>query len=495
MRKHRKEGDNRKRNRQLSRRKIRMEEQKQVQLPQAFVERMKESLGAEADAFFASYDSARAYGLRCNPLKLEKDQFEALMPFALEPVSWAKEGCYYKETDRPGKHPFHEMGLYYIQEPSAMCVVEVADPKPGEYVLDLCAAPGGKSTQIAGRMEGEGLLVCNEIVPNRAKILSQNIERLGVKNAVVLNHSPQELEQKFASFFDRIIVDAPCSGEGMFHKEEAALTEWSPENVAMCAARQKEILACGVNMLRPGGVLVYSTCTFAPAEDEEMVSWLLETYADLALVPIDTEALGIAEGSLTGTGRIWPHRQKGEGHFVAKLKKRGELLPHRTSVSLTAGLSGQEAVGNSGKGKKGKKDRAAEGTNAWNCFEEFAAQELCCELSGRRLEFGDQLYLVPEGMIDLKGLKVIRPGLHLGTNKKNRFEPSHALALVLHAFEAVQVFETEEPEKYLRGETLSCDPDLSGWTLITYQGQPIGWGKANRGIMKNHYPKGLRINW
>ena len=172
-----------------------------------------------------------------------------------------------------------------------MCVVEAADPKPGEYVLDLCAAPGGKSTQIAGRMSGEGLLVCNEIVPNRAKILSQNMERFGVKNAVVLNHSPQELEVRFSSFFDRIIVDAPCSGEGMFHKEEAALTEWSPENVAMCAKRQKEILECALHMLRPGGVLVYSTCTFAPAEDEEMVRWLLESYPELELLPIDTAAL------------------------------------------------------------------------------------------------------------------------------------------------------------------------------------------------------------
>lgn len=472
-----------------------MEKQIRTQLPHEFVERMKERLGTEADAFFASYDSPRAYGLRRNPLKMEREQFEAQMPFSLEKVSWAQEGYYYQEAERPGRHPFHEMGLYYIQEPSAMCVVEVADPKPGEYVLDLCAAPGGKSTQIAGRMAGEGLLVCNEIVPNRAKILSQNIERLGIKNAVVLNHSPQELEQRFASFFDRIIVDAPCSGEGMFHKEEAALTEWSPENVEMCAKRQKEILACAVNMLRPGGVLVYSTCTFAPAEDEEMVEWLLKTYPELELLPIDTQVLRISEGSLSGTGRIWPHMQRGEGHFVARLKKCGESLPHREHATFTAGFSVQETVRSAGKGKKGKKDRtSAESGNVWKCFEDFAAQELRCDLSGRRLEFGDQLYLVPEAMPDLKGLKVVRPGLHVGTDKKNRFEPSHALALALHTSEAAQVWETDEPEKYLRGETLSCDPSLKGWTLITCQGQPIGWGKADRGIMKNHYPKGLRVN-
>ena len=471
-----------------------MEEQIRTQLPQAFVERMRQRLGAEAEAFFASYDSPRAYGLRRNPIKMERGQFEALMPFALEKVSWAQEGYYYQESERPGRHPFHEMGLYYIQEPSAMCVVEVADPKPGEYVLDLCAAPGGKSTQIAGRMAGEGLLVCNEIVPNRAKILSQNIERLGIKNAVVLNHSPQELEMRFASFFDRIVVDAPCSGEGMFHKEEAALTEWSPENVEMCAKRQKEILACAVNMLRPGGVLVYSTCTFAPAEDEEMVDWLLKTYPELELLPIDTQALGISEGSLPGTGRIWPHMQRGEGHFVARVRKRGELTRHQTTGLLSA-MNTERPSRDAGKGKKGNKGRTgAEGVNAWNCYEEFARQTLCCELTGRRLEFGEQLYLVPDEMPDLKGLKVVRPGLHLGTNKKNRFEPSHALALALNVSEAVQVWETEEPEKYLRGETLSCDPALKGWTLITCQGQPMGWGKADRGIMKNHYPKGLRIN-
>ena len=477
----------------LSRNKNKMEEQIRTRLPQEFTERMRESLGSEADAFFASYDSPRAYGLRRNPLKMEKELFETQMPFVLEKVSWAAEGYYYEETERPGRHPFHEMGLYYIQEPSAMCVVEVADPKPGEYVLDLCAAPGGKSTQIAGRMAGEGLLVCNEIVPNRAKILSQNIERLGIRNAVVLNHAPQELEARFTVFFDRIVVDAPCSGEGMFHKEEAALTEWSPENVVMCADRQKEILASAVKMLRPGGVLVYSTCTFAPAEDEEMVAWLLAEYPDLELVPIDTKALGISEGDLPGTGRIWPHRQRGEGHFVARLKKRGTVLP-RQNTGFAAAMSVQEAAGGRGKGKKGKKDRpGADHGNAWSCYEDFTAQNLNTVWSGRRLQFGDQLYLIPEEMPDLKGLVVVRPGLHLGTNKKNRFEPSHALALALQSSEVKQLYETEEPEKYLRGETLACDPSLKGWTLVTCQGQPMGWGKADRGVMKNHYPKGLRI--
>lgn len=468
-----------------------MEEQVRARLPQAFVERMRESLGDESEQFFASYDSPRAYGLRRNPLKMERGQFEAQMPFSLEKVSWAKEGYYYACEQRPGRHPFHEMGLYYIQEPSAMCVVEVADPKPGEYVLDLCAAPGGKSTQLAGRMAGEGLLVCNEIVSGRAKILAQNIERFGIKNAVVLNHSPQELTAAFGAFFDRIVVDAPCSGEGMFHKEEAALTEWSTENVMMCALRQKEILACAVRMLRPGGVLVYSTCTFAPQEDEEMAEWLLAEYPDLELLPIDAKAFGISEGTFFGTGRIWPHRQRGEGHFVARFQKRGDLAQKER---LTA--EGHEKRRCAEKGKKKKGSRAgADDQNVWSCYESFAWQSLRCELSGRRQLFGEQLYLLPEAMPDLSGLRVLRPGLHLGTVKKNRFEPSHALALALQPSDVAQVYETKEPEKYLRGETFSCSPKLSGWTLVTYLGQPMGWGKASGGVMKNHYPKGLRINW
>ena len=370
-----------------------------------------------------------------------------------------------------------------------MCVAQIADPRPGEAVLDLCAAPGGKSTQLAGRMAGEGLLVCNEIVPNRAKILAQNIERMGIRNAVVVNHSPQELEAGFPAFFDRIVVDAPCSGEGMFHKEEAALTEWSVENVQMCAGRQQEILACAVNMLSPGGVLVYSTCTFAPAEDEEMVRWLLETYPDLTLQPIDTAALGISDGTVAGTGRIYPHRQRGVGHFVARLKKDGMRMVRQPEV-----LSADP--GRTRRDKKGKKNTGSvSSADAWAAYDMFAQQNLCCELTGRRQMFGDQLYLVPQEMTALDGMKVLRPGLHLGTDKKNRFEPSHALALALRADQVKQTCETDQPEQYLRGMTMNCDPSLEGWILVTYQGMPLGWGKASRGVVKNHYPKGLRIHW
>ncbi|MDD6038208.1 MAG: RsmF rRNA methyltransferase first C-terminal domain-containing protein [bacterium] len=454
-----------------------MEEQSvKERLPKAFLDRMKDALQGEFEEFLASYESPRAYGLRYNPLKTDAKSFEEMMPGLLGRVPWAAEGYYYDCAMRPGKHPMHEAGLYYIQEPSAMCVVEVLDPKPGEVILDLCAAPGGKSTQIAGRMGGKGLLVCNEPVANRAKILSQNMERMGVRNAVVTNAFPWDLENCYPCFFDRIVVDAPCSGEGMFHKEEAALTEWSQENVTLCSNRQRQILESAWKMLKPGGTMVYSTCTFAPAEDEEMVIWMLDTYADAVLSAIDTRMLGISDGSVEGTGRIWPHKQQGEGHFVARFRKKGE------SVEVPDVWTSPP---------KKKEKRGEE----WKEFEEFAKDTLTVELSGKRTVFGDQLYLMPMEQPDIKGQKVLRPGLHLGTRKKNRFEPSHALALALRAEEVTVSFETTEPERFLRGETLNCPPELKGWVLITSEGVSLGWGKASSGVIKNHYPKGLRINW
>lgn len=271
----------------------------------------------------------------------------------------------------------------------------------------------------------------------------------------------------------------------MFHKEEAAIAEWSPEIVARCAARQQEILECALHLLRPGGVLVYSTCTFAPAEDEDMVAWLLENYPELELSRIDTDALGISEGTIPGTGRIYPHRQRGEGHFVARLKKRGELTARRWPEELTEKPGKKEKKGGAG----------AKAADDWKEYEAFEKMYLSKTPAGRRLAFGDHLYLLPENLPDIRGMKTLRPGLHLGTNKKNRFEPSHALALALHSSEAVQVWETDSPLNYLRGITLSCDQALEGWTLVTWQNQPMGWGKASRGVLKNHYPKGLRITW
>ena len=464
-------------------------------LPELFAERMKELLGEEYEAFEASYGNERSQGLRANLLKGDKEQFSKLADrFGLRPVAWAKEGFYYDGDTRPGKSPYHEAGAYYIQEPSAMAVVELLAPEPGERVLDLCAAPGGKSSHAASRMRGEGLLVSNEIHPARARILSQNMERMGCKNGVTVCSDPAGLVAYFPGFFDRIIVDAPCSGEGMFRKDEEARTQWSPENVALCAARQQEILNCAAAMLRPGGKLVYSTCTFAPEEDEGAVERFLASHPEFSIGE-GREVPGASQGrpqwveggreELSRTFRIWPHKADGEGHYLAVLRKTGE----------------DDGTWKR-KGPKYLKDKAVWKEYEGFCRELFTEPERYLDREEYIL-FGDQLYLLPPQMIDLAGLKVVRPGLHMGTMKKNRFEPSHALALSMKEEEAVRRFSMKadgmEAVRYLKGETLrieeakNCDLNgQKGWVLMTVDGWSLGFSKLAGGILKNHYPKGLR---
>lgn len=477
-----------------------MPEEKKIMLPQLFMERMETMLQGEYDDFLAAYEKERWYGLRFNPLKTDKETFLKRMPFALEPVAWAEEGFYYRPEQQPGKHLFHEIGAYYIQEPSAMAVAEVLAPAPGERILDLCAAPGGKSTQIAGKMRGEGLLVSNEIIPGRAKILSQNIERMGIANAVVCNETPERLAAFFPSFFDKILVDAPCSGEGMFRKDETAIAEWSPEQVKLCAERQRMILEQAVFMLKPGGTLVYSTCTFSVEENEDVIGGFLKEHPEFSVAEAEQEKF-FEPGRREHTMRLWPHKLAGEGHFIAKLKKAGTLVLTENYVNHDAGDGYSRMAEGSGR-KKEKK--ASDDIGPCRAFlrEELGLSDTAyagLEKRGIFLPFGEQVYLVPRQMIPLKGLKVIRPGLHLGTNKKNRFEPSHALALYLSQDMVQKHYEMtkEQAESYLRGETFACGESVSGreqkgWTLLTISGYAAGFGKAGNGQMKNHYPKGLR---
>ncbi len=469
-------------------------------LPADFVNKMKNLLGEEFDDFINSYDKPRAYGLRVNTLKVSIDDFVRQAPFKLSKIPWAPDGFYYSPDCEPGKHLYHEAGLYYIQEPSAMLPAVLLDPKPGERILDLCAAPGGKSTQIASAMKGSGLLVANEIHAGRAKILSQNIERMGIKNCVVLNENPAQLEAHFNEFFHGILVDAPCSGEGMFRKNPEARNEWSPDNVSLCARRQLNILDSAAKMLMPGGRLVYSTCTFSPEENEQVIEKFLLEHPEFEIISptsLQNENLkdsfdqGRPSWTLTGIEdvskaiRIWPHKVQGEGHFVAVLKKNEAPIQELSYDNFAVR---KELHRNYKKNPdKSKLD----------FYMDFARQFLTSFPDRGFSLFGEHLYIIPEGMISLDGLKVVRPGWHLGTFKKNRFEPSHALALSLNPQAVKQCINldsnSDDIYSYLRGEAISCS-DQKGWTLVLVDGYPIGWGKASNNVLKNHYPKGLRLH-
>ncbi len=427
-------------------------------LPEAFLNRMMTQLGPEYPAFLEALERPRAVALRLNPGK----QPEKLPDFVGDPVPWEPLGYYYDPQARPGLHPFHEAGVYYLQEASAMAPVALLDPQPGERICDLCAAPGGKSTQIAGRLRGQGFLLCNEINPKRAKILARNIERMGVANALVTNEHPKRLADRFPGWFDRVLIDAPCSGEGMFRKEEAAVTDWSPETVQMCARRQGEILHSGAQMVRPGGRLVYSTCTFAPEEDEMAVEAFLESHPEFTLEAVEAPWF---ESKTPGMYRMWPHKLLGEGHFAAVLRKAGE---------------DQEEISTLAREKLPKE---------WSAF----ARDLGIQLPpGKALIFGQSLYWAPAELPDLRRLKVLRPGLELGTVKKDRFEPAHALALWLDDCARTVDMEPDSDDliAYLHGDVVPSD--RKGWCLIRVGGCAIGWAKGDGNVLKNHYPKGLR---
>lgn len=503
-------------------------------LPQDFLNRMEKMLREEYPAFLESYETERYQALRVNTLKAECEEITGKMPFSLTKVPWAASGYYYTAGDAPGKHPYHEAGVYYIQEPSAMAPAEYLmcpfetglpgeevwedDAMQIERILDLCAAPGGKSTQIAAAMQGKGILISNEIHPARAKILSENVERMGICNAMVTNETPQRLTEHFPEYFTRILVDAPCSGEGMFRKNEEACEQWSLANVVLCAERQDEILDCAASMLAPGGRLVYSTCTFAPAENEGSILRFLGRHPEFEIeqVPLLT---GMAHGipawgnwgsldvqagdsavadaqeekmmqALTDTIRLWPHRLKGEGHYLAVLRKAGALrrdVPGFCAGGIERGIPERDSKV-PGKGCLEYLEFAE------NVFTEVGRKKYAGP-GARYLKFGDQLYLIPEGMPSLKGLKVLRPGLHLGTIKKGRFEPSHALALAAKPGEVIHTTDLtadgNEIRSYLNGGTFPAGGE-KGWYLVTVDGYGTGWGKLAGGIMKNHYPKGLR---
>lgn len=459
-----------------------------MNLPIEFEKKMKAFLGNEWDDFLYSYDNNRFQALRFNTLKVQspEERMRILKVLGISSdkrVSWANEAYYFDENVRPGKHPYHEMGLYYIQEPSAMSAAALLAPKPGMRVLDLCAAPGGKSTQLATYLGDSGLLVSNEINTQRSRILSQNIERMGIKNAIVTNEDSFVLASHFPGFFNAIQVDAPCSGEGMFRKLPEAIEQWSMENVAICAARQKEILDNAAVMLKPGGTIVYSTCTFSKEENEDVIEYFLERHPDFTLEEME---------------RFWPHKVDGEGHFVAKLVRRGCV-----DTDLKADRKTKKNKNSKNRKNETKPALTKENMKLLSEFlDETISEDMAAWIKNSRLVmFGEQLYRLPDMEVDIKGLKVQRAGLHIGEFKKQRFEPSHSLALALKLSEAKNVVKLtwDDPQTtgFFNGQSVMLSDEQTaeckkGWALVCVDGYTAGWGKVNGTQVKNHYPKGLR---
>lgn len=428
-------------------------------LPQAFIEQMQRMLGDALPDFLHTYEQPYHRGIRMRPgIKPAPD--------ALQPVPWAENAYYLPLDSRAGGHPLHEAGAYYLQEPSAMTAAAVLHPAPGEKVLDLCAAPGGKSTQLAAYMMGEGLLICNEPVPGRAQVLSRNVERMGIPNAMVTCALPEQLSPRFPGYFDKIMVDAPCSGEGMFRRHPEARAEWQEASPVGCAERQLYILEHAARMLRPGGRMVFSTCTFNNTENEGVVQRFLAAHPDFSLLPFSLPGLPENDGML----HLWPHIVPGEGHFVALLQKDGNGQGGcKKPVFPCQSLGKQEA----------------------KVTQAFLAEHICCPLSVSGLFLGHVIALPATPLPDLKGLRILRLGLQLGDVKGKIFQPDHALSLSCPVRYTFPVSE-EEAALYQNGQVLPCPDHVKGWLCPTLDGMQLGWGKASQNQIKNHYPKGLR---
>jgi NOL1/NOP2/sun family putative RNA methylase len=438
-------------------------------LPQGFAQSLAPLLKEEMQDFLQSYEKPWQRGIRKNLQKVPEGGLETWVEGLLGMIPWEKNGLYITLDSPAGMHPLHEAGAYYLQEPSAMAAVAALDPQPGEWVLDLCAAPGGKSTQIAARMQGNGLLVSNEPVASRAQVLSGNLERMGISNALVTCETPERLYKKWSACFDRVLVDAPCSGEGMFRRHPETRTEWTVHTPLGCARRQTEILNSGAGMVLDGGTLCYSTCTFNTTENEGVIENFLEEHSEFSLVSF---ALSQDIKSESGMLHLFPHRIAGEGHFVALLKKRGEgkteysvpknVLPLYDKGSIDAYLSFcMEALGKAG-------------------------PEIAGLFAGRLISAG--------ALPDISGLKVLRAGLHLGELRGKHFIPDHAWAMSGLLPESCRTLPMTlaQAEAYLRGETLTAPEDSRGWAIMQFAGLPLGWGKIADGRVQNHYPKGLR---
>ncbi len=452
-----------------------------MRLPDSYKEKMKQILGQEYEAYEESFQRPHYTGLRVNTLKISPEEFLKISPFELTRVPWTTNGFYYDSKVQPAKHPFYYAGLYYIQEPSAMTPAAMLPIEEGDKVLDLCAAPGGKSTELAAKLKGSGVLITNDISNSRAKALLKNIELFGVRNSVVVSEPPEKLTRYFPEYFDKILVDAPCSGEGMFRKDPAIIKSWEQYGVKHYNALQLEIILYAAKMLKPGGKLLYSTCTFSPEENEGTIMHLLKHYPEFEILPMQ-KIDGFMEGrpelveggvpELKNTIRIWPHKVKGEGHYVALLQKGKPV----------------EAISPTSKYKKVKLSEEVE----------TFIKQLKVDAFKQNYEMhNDRLNALPEGLPSLEGLRLLRAGMYLGDIKKNRFEPSQSLAMALHNEEYPEIVDLrlndERVIRYLKGETIEIDQQKAkGYQLICVEGFPLGWGKAANGTLKNKYHTGWR---
>ena len=469
-------------------------------LPQSFLDSMKEILGEDYEAFLAGFDGQRQYGLRVNTLKMNLEEFERIAPFHLKKVPWISNGYFYEAEDVPAKHPFYSAGLYYLQEPSAMTPASRLKVQPGERVLDLCAAPGGKATELGAALQGEGLLVANDINTARARALLRNLELFGISNSFVTNEPPHVLAERFPEFFHKIMVDAPCSGEGMFRKNPAVVDSWQEKGPEYFSKLQREIIVQAADMLLPCGMMFYSTCTFSPLENEKTITHLLKERPDMEVIPME-DYEGFAEGLTSYRGevfdescklcrRIWPHKMSGEGHFMALLhKKNGTQQQVQQTVSQSS-IWWEKCKG------LNKEQKAA--------AEDFFSH-VNIAYDEKRIDVrGDNLYYLPAPKYDGRGLHFLRNGLFMGEFKKKRFEPSQPFALALHAQDFDQVLEfpadDERLSRYLRGETLDVSDLIAGekkrkgWQLVMVAGHPLGFGKLVNNNLKNKYPAGWRKN-
>ena len=457
---------------------------KTINLPQNYLDAMKELLKEDYEDYLASFEEKRLYGLRINTLKISVEDFLKISPFELEPIPWIENGFYFHEEDKPAKHPYYFAGLYYIQEPSAMTPANVLPVEDGDVVFDMCAAPGGKSTELGSKLDRTGLLITNDISNSRAKALLKNVEVFGIPNLCVLSEDPKKIADRFTGFFDKVLIDAPCSGEGMFRKDNKLIKSWEKNGPEFYSKIQRDIVLSGADMLKPGGKMLYSTCTFSKLEDEETIRHLLRERPEMQLIPIPSYegfCPGIIENEedtamqIEKCVRIFPHKMQGEGHFLALLEKDTDASENYHAK------------------RKPSTEKLPEELLEFLSHVTFPVQKQDIFIRDSKI------YQVSPEMPQEGGLRIMRNGLLLGEMKKNRFEPSQALAMALQMSEYDKIINLpasdERVVKYLKGETLDFENEndyQDGWNLFCVDGYPLGWGKYSKGALKNKYLAGWR---